>query len=565
MLAEMLRRSSCGDIPTSEATSSTRAWLRAMAATLAGSLVRDVNVALPPEESGCPGKMIAWAWNVESSACPSRSPTTAPAATPSARSHQRRTSSRAYRPKSTSRSASSSAAAWAPAEGARSRAHAGIDSTSGSAWTAGILSLGFAWPSSCVESSGRPHRAPHAARGGRRGVHPAPSRAAARSSTRSSRACRSSRTRTQSPNVPRRRRPRRSRRRLKARRSAAGRTSRRQPPLASRPNIRLGLRPMALAGLTGKVLEYRPRSAMESCTRTSAASPLPSTRRPARRSGGATSRGQRPPRRPWTAHASSSARTPARSPRTGARTEGPLAPQGAGEGRVVADRGRRGGVLRHDRGPSLRRMVEVGTRQVGIQRLGTDQLEPGRPREPRLHLNVRRLDLLRAEGQRTRALHDVRLRNALQMESFYATPSSDGRRLFTISRAGRAVAVSAFMWQDPLDAASHQPARVLDAGRGQRDGVRKRVRRRREGTRASDGRLLWERFVPGRILAGGLLVGNLLFVSTLEKKTYALLRENGRVVWRLAGKVQPRHRHRPPLLLVGARLADCLHGRAGPR
>ena len=124
--------------------------------------------------------------------------------------------------------------------------------------------------------------------------------------------------------------------------------------------------------------------------------------------------------------------------------QGPLAPQGAGEGRVVADRGRRGGVLRHDRGPSLRRMVEVGTRQVGIQRLGTDQSRARSSSKPCLHLNVRRLDLLRAEGQRTRALHDVRLRNALQMESFYATPSSDGRRLFTISRAGRAVAVSAF-------------------------------------------------------------------------------------------------------------------------
>lgn len=157
-------------------------------------------------------------------------------------------------------------------------------------------------------------------------------------------------------------------------------------------------------------------------------------------------------------------------------------------------------------------------------------------------------------------------RNALQMESFYATPSSDGRRLFTISRAGRAVAVSAFtgkiLWTRQVTNQLAYSTPVVAKGMVFVSAFDGGVR----ALRASDGRLLWERFVPGRILAGGLLVGNLLFVSTLEKKTYALLRENGRVVWRLArGKYNPgiATDRRYYLSVHGSLIAYT--GRAGPR
>jgi outer membrane protein assembly factor BamB len=50
--------------------------------------------------------------------------------------------------------------------------------------------------------------------------------------------------------------------------------------------------------------------------------------------------------------------------------------------------------------------------------------------------------------------------------------------------------------------------------------------------RAEDGQKRWETFVGGRILGSALVVGNLVFVSNLEKKTFALDRRTGKIVWR---------------------------------
>ena len=55
-----------------------------------------------------------------------------------------------------------------------------------------------------------------------------------------------------------------------------------------------------------------------------------------------------------------------------------------------------------------------------------------------------------------------------------------------------------------------------------------------------DGRRLWATYVGGRILGAPVLVGPLVFFSTLEQKTYAARASDGRIVWRLGiGKYSP--------------------------
>jgi outer membrane protein assembly factor BamB len=57
---------------------------------------------------------------------------------------------------------------------------------------------------------------------------------------------------------------------------------------------------------------------------------------------------------------------------------------------------------------------------------------------------------------------------------------------------------------------------------------------------AATGRELWRRYVPGRILGGAVIVGNLVFFSTLETNTYAARVTDGRIVWKLGlGKYSP--------------------------
>ena len=54
------------------------------------------------------------------------------------------------------------------------------------------------------------------------------------------------------------------------------------------------------------------------------------------------------------------------------------------------------------------------------------------------------------------------------------------------------------------------------------------------------GKELWRAHVGGRILGGPLIVGNLVFFSTLEQKTYAARVDTGQVVWRYPiGKYSP--------------------------
>ena len=131
-------------------------------------------------------------------------------------------------------------------------------------------------------------------------------------------------------------------------------------------------------------------------------------------------------------------------------------------------------------------------------------------------------------------------RDAFRYESFYASASTDGRRLYTIGRSGTIVT---------LDAAQ----RCTSSGRT--TSPRWGTRRRRSATTASSSaastvpctrtarptaRSSGRRHVGGRILGGPLIVGNLVFFSTLEQKTYAARVDTGQVVWRYPiGKYSP--------------------------
>ena len=130
-------------------------------------------------------------------------------------------------------------------------------------------------------------------------------------------------------------------------------------------------------------------------------------------------------------------------------------------------------------------------------------------------------------------------RDAFRYESFYASPSSDGRRLFTVARSGKVVALNArngdIVWTARVRGYGYSTPAVAN-GRVFVGGFDGQLR----AFRSTTGRQLWRRWVGGRILAPALVVGNLVFVSTLEKHTYALRTVDGRIVWSFrAGKYAP--------------------------
>jgi outer membrane protein assembly factor BamB len=130
-------------------------------------------------------------------------------------------------------------------------------------------------------------------------------------------------------------------------------------------------------------------------------------------------------------------------------------------------------------------------------------------------------------------------RDAFRYESFYASASTDGRRLYTIARSGRIVALDAangrVIWTEQVNSLGYSTPAV---GRDRifvgdfNGGLR--------AYRKTDGRLLWRTHVGGRILGAPVVVGELVFFSTLETETYAARTSDGRVVWRYGlGKYSP--------------------------
>lgn len=130
-------------------------------------------------------------------------------------------------------------------------------------------------------------------------------------------------------------------------------------------------------------------------------------------------------------------------------------------------------------------------------------------------------------------------RDALRYESFYASASTDGRRLYTISRSGKVVALSVrsgkILWTHELSSLGYSTPAIAH-GRvfvGDFNGYL-------HCYRSSSGAELWRHYVGGRILGPAFVVGNLVFFSTLETETYAAKISNGQIVWHLPiGKYSP--------------------------
>ena len=135
-------------------------------------------------------------------------------------------------------------------------------------------------------------------------------------------------------------------------------------------------------------------------------------------------------------------------------------------------------------------------------------------------------------------------RDFFRNESFYASPSTDGRRIFVVSRSGTVYAMNARngdrLWTGRVGSPGYTTPAVA-AGRvfvGGFDGALRAYS-------AANGTQLWRRYVSGRILGAPVVVGDLVFFSTLETNTYAARVTDGQD--RLEdrpGEVLARHRHR---------------------
>jgi len=131
-------------------------------------------------------------------------------------------------------------------------------------------------------------------------------------------------------------------------------------------------------------------------------------------------------------------------------------------------------------------------------------------------------------------------RNAFTYESFYASLSTDGKRLYGIGRSGSVVALSLhtgqLIWRQSVGSWGY-PTPAVAGGRvfvGGFDGALRAFR-------ASNGRLLWSTNVGGYIIGPALVVGNLVFVSSPPKSaTFGIRVADGKIVWHYpAGRFSP--------------------------
>ena len=186
-------------------------------------------------------------------------------------------------------------------------------------------------------------------------------------------------------------------------------------------------------------------------------------------------------------------------PRDPGRSSGSV--QTARQGRVVAGRRRRPGLLRLDRRPALRGARRARARPLGVRHRRPDQREPVRLRQPRLHLHVRGLDLLpRIDGPARRSGRTYFKRDSFRYESFYASPSTDGARIYyRRPRRARSYALDArtgrLLWTGRVGGSGTR-RRPWPTGRvfvGGFDGTLRALR-------ATTGRELWQVDADGRIL-----------------------------------------------------------------
>jgi outer membrane protein assembly factor BamB len=130
-------------------------------------------------------------------------------------------------------------------------------------------------------------------------------------------------------------------------------------------------------------------------------------------------------------------------------------------------------------------------------------------------------------------------RDAFRYDSFYASPSTDGTRVFAAGRSGTIRTLDGRtgqeLWSYSTGAVvygtpSTANGRVFVADLG--GGV--------VALKVGNGERLWRTTVAGRVLGPTLVVGDLLFFSTLEGRTYAARVADGRIVWQTGlGKYAP--------------------------
>jgi outer membrane protein assembly factor BamB len=130
-------------------------------------------------------------------------------------------------------------------------------------------------------------------------------------------------------------------------------------------------------------------------------------------------------------------------------------------------------------------------------------------------------------------------RDAFRYESFYASPSTDGERLYTLARSGKVVAVDArngdVVWTGGVGGLGYTTPAVTN-GRVFVGGFDGRLR----AFRSTDGAELWSTWVGGKILGAPVVIGELVFLSTLSGRTYALRTADGALRWRIPlGRYSP--------------------------
>ncbi len=156
-------------------------------------------------------------------------------------------------------------------------------------------------------------------------------------------------------------------------------------------------------------------------------------------------------------------------------------------------------------------------------------------------------------------------RDAFRYESFYASASTDGDRLYTVARSGKIVTLDAssgrILWTDNINSLGYSTPAV-GSDRifvGDFNGGLRAYRK-------TDGRLLWRAQVGGRVLGAPVIIGDLVFFSTLETETYAARVSDGEVVWRYGlGKYSPGIATERAYYFSLNGLLVAFRGRDGPR
>jgi outer membrane protein assembly factor BamB len=123
-------------------------------------------------------------------------------------------------------------------------------------------------------------------------------------------------------------------------------------------------------------------------------------------------------------------------------------------------------------------------------------------------------------------------RDPFRYESFYASASSDGARLYSVARTGKVVAVDTsdghVAWTAGVGGLGYTTPAVAD-GRVFAGGFDGRMR----AFRATTGEELWSKWVGGRLLGAPVVIGPYVFFSVLEGRTYALRVSDGSIAWHL--------------------------------